>query len=567
MRNPFDQHRDRAPFRSGALLLPALLAALTAACSTPQAAAPAAGSSTETTAPKVNRVVLAVEPPATESNEPRHHSGTTSWQLDPTFEYLVGLDGQTGKYIPQLATEWSAASDGRSIQFKLRPGVQFHKGYGEVTAEDVKAEWSELVRPDSLAGASSFFKQWVTDIESADGGRTAVFRLKGPTAEFIPSVTQERAGMQVISSAYLKKNGPPTMQGEPYPGTAPFQFKERVQGSFIRFERVPYKHWRATPDFPEVELRFTKEASTRLAGLLAGEVQLADLPQDLQAEAQRRGTYKVIEARAPVARLFVKFFGAYYKDIKDLGKGYVYPDSPMMDTRVRKALGKAVNRDELNKAFFGGRAKTMYLNNFNPNWPGWNPDWEKRSQAEYGYDVATAKQLLADAGYGPGKPLATTMLVLQVAGLSSGGDIAEAIAAYWRNAGVSVEITPMDTNTSGALTRALKLNNHASITATSANIWTGTSTYASGTKESRSGGIGIIDADNALAEAQGTLDEKKQDEYLRKAGNAWYDGHVDVPLVWLPAGVVANTSVIADYAFPGNVTGLWSHLENIRAAK
>jgi ABC-type transport system substrate-binding protein len=316
-----------------------------------------------------------------------------------------------------------------------------------------------------------------------------------------------------------------------------------------------------------MEMRFVKEASTRLASLLAGEVQLTDLPQDLQTQAVQRGPYRLVEAKSPSNRVWVGFYGVYYKDIKDLSQGYVYPETPMADVRVRKALSKAVDRDQLNKAFFGGKARPMYLNNFTSNWPGWNADWERRFQNEYGYDLTAAKALLTDAGFSSSKPYAITMLVLQLAGLSSGGDIAEAIAGFWRSAGINVELTPMDGTTSGALTRALKFNNHSRIVATGSNIWTGTSTYSSGTKDTRSGGIGIPEADRALAEAQGTLDEKKEDEALRRAGTAWYDGHVEVPLFWLPAGVVVDSTVVADYVFPGNVTGLWSHVENIKAAR
>src|SRR2546427_7027611 len=41
---------------------------------------------------------------------------------------------------PDLAESWTISPDGTLWTFKLRRGVQFHKGFGEVTAEDVK--WS-----------------------------------------------------------------------------------------------------------------------------------------------------------------------------------------------------------------------------------------------------------------------------------------------------------------------------------------------------------------------------------------------------------------------------------------
>ena len=37
-----------------------------------------------------------------------------------------------------LAEGWTTSDDGTVWTFKLRKGVQFHKGFGEMTAEDVK---------------------------------------------------------------------------------------------------------------------------------------------------------------------------------------------------------------------------------------------------------------------------------------------------------------------------------------------------------------------------------------------------------------------------------------------
>jgi peptide/nickel transport system substrate-binding protein len=39
---------------------------------------------------------------------------------------------------PSLATRWEVADDKLTWTFHLRKGVQWHEGYGEVTAEDVK---------------------------------------------------------------------------------------------------------------------------------------------------------------------------------------------------------------------------------------------------------------------------------------------------------------------------------------------------------------------------------------------------------------------------------------------
>ena len=50
-------------------------------------------------------------------------------------------------------------------------------------------------------------------------------------------------------------------------------------------------------------------------------------------------------------------------------------------------MNKAINRDELLKVLYKGRAKPMYVHGFYPDLAGWDPTWEKRFPEMYGYDV------------------------------------------------------------------------------------------------------------------------------------------------------------------------------------
>src|SRR5260221_10900391 len=47
--------------------------------------------------------------------------------LGSLCDKLVDL-APDGSIVPQLATEWTTAEDGRSVTFKLRQGVKFHDG-------------------------------------------------------------------------------------------------------------------------------------------------------------------------------------------------------------------------------------------------------------------------------------------------------------------------------------------------------------------------------------------------------------------------------------------------------
>jgi ABC-type dipeptide transport system, periplasmic component len=51
---------------------------------------------------------------------------------------------------PDLAERWESSADGRTWTFFLRRGVQFHGGFGEVTAEDIAFSLRKDAQPVDL---------------------------------------------------------------------------------------------------------------------------------------------------------------------------------------------------------------------------------------------------------------------------------------------------------------------------------------------------------------------------------------------------------------------------------
>jgi hypothetical protein len=64
-----------------------------------------------------------------------------------------------------------------------------------------------------------------------------------------------------------------------------------------------------------------------------------------------------------------------------------------------------------------------------------------------------------------------------------------------------------------------------------------------------------------------TLEASLQEDMLRQIGEIAFTSYQDIPLFWLPPEAMFNPEFVSDYVFPGSVTGTWTHLENIRAAK
>jgi ABC-type transport system substrate-binding protein len=139
--------------------------------------------------PKVNRVVMAVEPPSIESNEPRNIGQPPMWQIKPMYEYLIGIDPVNGKLTPELATDWSMDPKTLAVTFKLRSGVQFHNGYGEFGAKDVLYSWQDLTQKDSFHTQAQYWRDIIKGIDTPNE-REAVLHLSAVDGGFLgPSPT------------------------------------------------------------------------------------------------------------------------------------------------------------------------------------------------------------------------------------------------------------------------------------------------------------------------------------------------------------------------------------------
>lgn len=509
--------------------------------------------------PKVRRLVMSVAAPGTESNSPRLNSVTDMWQIRPMYEHLIGIDPQSGGFVPQLATEWSVEPDGKSFRFKLRRGVQFHGGWGEFTAKDVVHSWQDTIKEDA-PGAQNVLLRTIVDQIEVVNEYEVVFHLHRPDVDFESVVSEIRSGLMIMSRDHFDAAGDPTLFAPPIAGTGPYQFKERAQGSFIRFERVPFPHWRGTPDFPEFEFRYQNEASSRLASLLTGEAQITNLPPDLLPQAESQG-FKIIPGRVQSVRTFISIQCCFVET--QTGAYPAHPNSPLLDVKVRRALNKAVNRAELNRAFFAGKGEIMYLNHFHPTREGWDPSWVARFEDEYGYEPAKARALLAEVGQ-PG--LRTSMIIRPLPNFSGAEDVSEAIAGYWRAIGVDVQLLQIDGAEIVAAQRTLKYDNHFLIVGTSAPQTNGFGVYNTSVFGNYLG-FQHPDLQAGIKRVQVELDAAKRGDLWRQLGNRAYELHPDIPLFWLPAEAVVNPQVVADYVWPGSLTGTWTHPQNIKAAR
>src|SRR5215510_7034505 len=119
---------------------------------------------------KLERLRIAVAPLGWDTNFSWLQSRSGQLDKRPALEYLVGIDRNTGAYIPELAEKWEMAPDGKHWTITLRKGVKFHENWGEFTARDVRHAVFLITQPESVATSASFWRtvMGVTKTDSAE---------------------------------------------------------------------------------------------------------------------------------------------------------------------------------------------------------------------------------------------------------------------------------------------------------------------------------------------------------------------------------------------------------------
>ena len=524
--------------------------------------------------PVVDRLIFATTTPNNEHSDQRRFCCFDALQLRPMYENLLSVD-PSGEFVPGLATSWALEPDGQSLRVELREGVEFHNGAGEFTADDVINFFDQFVTfDDAHVFSRIFWRAFTESVEKVDD-HEVVFRMSRPNSFLSLALSDRWTQLPAVSKADWDANGAPeNPNSTPLAGTGPYQFVDREQGQFILFENAPGEHWRAEPDFQELELRWIGEVSTRLSALLTKEVHMTDLPPDLQPQAVSSG-FEVKSNTNFGTRVWMQFYAAFPDPETGVDGWPLYPEANLLKLEVRKALNKAINRPEVLGAF-APHGELMILNHFHPQFTGWNPEWAQRFEAEYGYDPAAARSLLREAGFDSNNPLQIKTRIRSCVVMAGCEDVTEAVAGYWRDVGVDVELVTIDGATRSALSRATRAgtagigegivdwvdvdnsSTHPVFALANRQTW-----HATGGVN----GFATPEMYEIVGRIQGEMDWSKHEPHIRAVGELSFTEHANVPLWYLPAQVAVDPEIIAEYVWNGTEHGTFTHLEEIVAVK
>jgi len=370
---------------------------------------------------------------------------------DCMYDSLIMRDPKTFEYRPGLATEWKPSNEMRTWTFKLRPGVKFHEGWGELTAEDVKFTVEQNVKPDSGGGSAPFFRTQLDRVEMPDK-HTVVMHFKNRVWE-VPSLFTQFVGYQNITSKkYLESAGEEKAALHPI-GTGPYRHVEGRQGDYHRFEAVA-NHWRKTPAFKELVIRRIPEPATRLAGIRAGEIDIGQVFGDYLAQAVKSGLR--IQETPNAACYWVILQGQTTPDRDDYCPTCPWAGDPndkksLENARkVRLAMNLAVNKRAIISGLWKGKGSdTPFSYYYYPFHKGYSADWKIPP-----YDPERAKKLLAEAGHAGGFEVRVNPTVMAYA--LDGPDVMEAVALDWEKVGIKSKRFPEAISTFGPKSRNRK---------------------------------------------------------------------------------------------------------------
>ncbi|MFM8609491.1 MAG: ABC transporter substrate-binding protein, partial [Burkholderiaceae bacterium] len=211
------------------------------------------------------RIGLSAEP---SSIDPHYHNlGPNNGLARHVFEPLVNQNANQG-LIPSLAENWRTVDD-TTWEFKLRRGVKFFDG-SEFTADDVIATYK---RVPNVPRSPASFAQFITGMtfEKVDS-HTLRVKTKAPaplvptflsTIALVPKTCAESMSTEDFNA--LKCQG----------GTGPFRYTEFRPGDRVTLARNP-NYWGPRPAWETVTFRFQTSGPTRVASLLAGDVDVID---------------------------------------------------------------------------------------------------------------------------------------------------------------------------------------------------------------------------------------------------------------------------------------------------
>lgn len=349
------------------------------------------------------------------------------------FEGLAVKNPQTLESEPGVAQSWDISDDGLTITFHLNPEARWSNG-DPMTAGDYVWSWQRALSPAMgnqyaymlypLVNAEAFATGKLDDFSKvgvkALDPHTLQVTLNAPTPYFIQLM--DHYSTFAVHRPTIERFGKATDRFTPWTrvdnmvGNGPFRLKEWKLNRRIIVEKSD-TYWDRDNvalngiEFYPVENIASEERMFRVGQLhYTNSIPLDKIP-----------VYREME-NSPYVN--APYLGTYYYLLNT-------NEPPLDDVRVRRALSLAVDRQLLNDSVLHGTNVPAY-GITPPGTLGYQPP------KVFEYDVALARQLLAEAGYPDGEGWPGLELIYNTS--ESHLKIAVALQQMWKDA-LNIDVT------------------------------------------------------------------------------------------------------------------------------
>ncbi len=314
------------------------------------------------------------------------------------FDALVNWDlssaDKPADITPGLAESWEQSkTDLTKWVFKLRQGVKFHDGT-PFNADALIWNLDRSFNKDAKQfdpQASAINRGRPTYI--ADGGYKKIddYTVELTTTRPISYFPYVLTTIFHVSPTAFEKAGSWAEFAKAPVGTGPFiarNFKPRI--SIDLDKNKDYWDKNRIPKVDKVVLFPMPEANTRLAALRSGQVDWIEVPPPDAIAGLKGAGFSVVTNSYPHVWPWV------LNTLKE--------ESPFRDVKVRQAINYCVDRDGLVTLLAGTAEPSVgFFKKTDPRFG--NP------KNAYKFDPAMSKKLLAEAGYGPDKPVKAKIMI------------------------------------------------------------------------------------------------------------------------------------------------------------
>lgn len=252
---------------------------------------------------------------------PFEYTGTAALTVKLTMHRgLLSYDAK-GELRPELASEWEQV-DASTYRFRLSSDARFHDG-SPVEAEDVKWSFDWIAASGSTAHLRLDF-QSISAIE-IEGTDKVTIRLQKPSVTFA----------QTLASGYAPIVSRKS-QAPDFIGAGPFRFESSERGQSITVAKAPDFVRRDRPRVERILFNAMPDESLRNAALASGDIDIIEYvsTHHMKGIEEAEGTH-IASVNGPFMYLV-----------------FNTTQGPTADARVRRAIGHAIDRGQLNAFAF-----------------------------------------------------------------------------------------------------------------------------------------------------------------------------------------------------------------------